>query len=100
MEQLFLLAGTYFFVVVPNPAVCPGLPVVVPFESFVKQLMKNCSPLAAAFVAFAKVTKARLHPTWWSGGFACGFVGTPKYYTIRQLSFQAISDKKGKTDMP
>ena len=42
MERLLLLAGTYLLIVVLNPAVCPGLLVVVPLEGLVKHLTKNC----------------------------------------------------------
>ena len=41
MERLFLLAGTYLFIVVLNLAVCPGLLVIVPLEGLVKKLMEN-----------------------------------------------------------
>lgn len=41
MERLFLLAGTYLFIVVLDFAVCPGLLVIVPLEGLVKSSWKT-----------------------------------------------------------
>ena len=48
MERLFLLAGTYLFIVVLDFAVCPGLLVVVPLEGLVEKLMENCLDIFVA----------------------------------------------------
>ena len=41
MERLFLLAGTYLFIVVLNLAVCPGLFIIVPLEGLIEKLVEN-----------------------------------------------------------